>query len=381
MDYDLVIIGGGVSGLGVALAAIKRGLRVALFERGAFGQETSNNSLRIMHGGIRYLQSGNLLRTAESLRDQHFIAKSFPEAVAPLACLLPISWSGVANPLSVSALSLGYSLISRGLGLGGVALGVRQRVELTDLPPLFDGKLFFNWPELLLVDHAQLVCRLVEQLRGQGVVIEEGAGVTRVELDESGATVLVGERSVTASKVIDASGPWIGSIPGTPRLWQGGWCRAINLLVRRDLTGGYGVGFFGGKRAYFMVPRGEHTAIGTWYEVCEQPTQGNAATDRGGGGANLAVDSPLVERFLLELNTALPALRLEGSDIFGLDQGVLPLNPACHPKKESTTALVTPLGRERILSQGSYVALVSSKYTTFRSFGERVLKSIFPTKG
>ncbi|MBN8551177.1 MAG: FAD-dependent oxidoreductase, partial [Deltaproteobacteria bacterium] len=101
---DIAVIGGGISGLGVALEAALNGFEVALFEKGPLASATSANSLRIMHGGIRYLQQMNLPRVMESVRAQAELLADFPDIVRPLPCVMPLTSGGLksAVPMKVA---------------------------------------------------------------------------------------------------------------------------------------------------------------------------------------------------------------------------------------------------------------------------------------
>ena len=93
--FDLAVIGGGIHGVNVALAAARRGQRVLLLEGADFGGGASGNSLRILHGGLRYLQSLDLVRFRESVVERRWYARHFPALVAPLACLMPLYGQGL----------------------------------------------------------------------------------------------------------------------------------------------------------------------------------------------------------------------------------------------------------------------------------------------
>src|SRR5580700_10743603 len=93
--YDLAVIGGGIHGVAVALEAAQRSLRVLLLERGDFGCGASGNSLRILHGGLRYLQTADLVRFRESVAQRHWYARSFPALIEPLSCLMPLYRQGM----------------------------------------------------------------------------------------------------------------------------------------------------------------------------------------------------------------------------------------------------------------------------------------------
>jgi glycerol-3-phosphate dehydrogenase len=87
--FDVLVVGGGIHGAVAAWDATLRGLSVALIERGDFGSATSQNSLKIIHGGLRYLQDGNLARIRTMARERTTWMKIAPHLVHPLTCLMP----------------------------------------------------------------------------------------------------------------------------------------------------------------------------------------------------------------------------------------------------------------------------------------------------
>ena len=97
-SYDLVIVGGGIYGAMLALESSLGGLRPLLLEREDFGGATSFNSLRIIHGGLRYLQGLDLPRFFESVAERRWLLKTFPEQVKPLPCLMPLYGQGLKRP-------------------------------------------------------------------------------------------------------------------------------------------------------------------------------------------------------------------------------------------------------------------------------------------
>ncbi|HET9229063.1 MAG TPA: FAD-dependent oxidoreductase, partial [Thermoanaerobaculia bacterium] len=89
-SYDLLVVGGGFYGTLLTLEAARRGLSVLLLERDDFGGATSWNSLRIVHGGLRYLQSLDFARYRESAAERRWFLETFPDLVEPLPCLMPL---------------------------------------------------------------------------------------------------------------------------------------------------------------------------------------------------------------------------------------------------------------------------------------------------
>ena len=130
ITYDLTVIGGGVYGIALCLEASRRGLTTLLVERGDFGSETSWNSLRILHGGLRYLQTLDLVRFKESVTARQWWIRTYPELVQPLACVMPLYGRGLKRPAVLRLALAANHLLSasrddgvpseRHLGAGGV---------------------------------------------------------------------------------------------------------------------------------------------------------------------------------------------------------------------------------------------------------------------
>jgi len=98
--FDLAVIGAGIHGVCLALQAAERGLRVLLLERADFGSGASGNSLRVVHGGLRYLQSLDVARFRESVAERRWFARTFPGLVEPLPCLMPLYAEGLLRRLA-----------------------------------------------------------------------------------------------------------------------------------------------------------------------------------------------------------------------------------------------------------------------------------------
>src|SRR5215467_10225431 len=105
--FDVLVVGGGIYGLTIAYDAAQRGLTVALIERHDFGSGASFNHLRTIHGGLRYLQTLDLARARELLRERRTFARIAPNAIRPLQFVLPLESSLMRGPM---ALRLGFLL-------------------------------------------------------------------------------------------------------------------------------------------------------------------------------------------------------------------------------------------------------------------------------
>src|SRR6476646_2272579 len=101
--FDVLVVGGGIYGLTIAYDAAQRGLSVALIERDDFGSGSSFNHLRTIHGGLRYLQSADLARARESVRERRTIARIAPHTVKPLPFALPLYRSLTRGKIAMRA--------------------------------------------------------------------------------------------------------------------------------------------------------------------------------------------------------------------------------------------------------------------------------------
>src|SRR5579885_2628456 len=88
-DWDIIVIGGGATGAGIAIDAASRGYHTLLFERGDFGKGTSSRSTKLVHGGVRYLEQGNIALVMEALRERGILRRNAPHIVTDLAFIVP----------------------------------------------------------------------------------------------------------------------------------------------------------------------------------------------------------------------------------------------------------------------------------------------------
>src|SRR5919199_1405663 len=115
--FDVIVIGAGINGAGVARDAAMRGLRVLLLDKGDIGGGTTAWSTRLIHGGLRYLEHGELGLVRESLRERETLLRTAPHLVRPLPMLIPVYANRRRGPLAIRAGMLAYDLLSRGKSL------------------------------------------------------------------------------------------------------------------------------------------------------------------------------------------------------------------------------------------------------------------------
>lgn len=216
-EVDLVVVGGGVIGAGIARDAARRGLTVALFERDDFGSGTTAASTRLIHGGLRYLATGDLRLVRLDLRERETLLRIAPHLVAPLSFLLPFARGRTLERLKLRAGMLLYDALSFDKSLPAHrVLGGRECVQLErgldatrfDGAALYYDAQIFSPERLALenildavahgavaVNHAEVAAPIYDAGRLVGVRVKD---------------CLTGqERSLHARMVVNAAGPWL----------------------------------------------------------------------------------------------------------------------------------------------------------------------------
>jgi glycerol-3-phosphate dehydrogenase len=401
MEYDLLIIGGGVYGAFAAWDAVLRGLSVALIEKGDFAGGTSANSLKVVHGGLRYLQNADFARTRESAREQGCFLSIAPHLVHTLRFLIPTEgmWTR-----SRSAMAFAFGMYEMVKGKTGTPSGERKffphgkivsrqecRVILRGaaVPGCSGGAV---WHEGIVHNTERFVISILRSAASKGLqcanyteakrFLIKGRRILGIEaLDR-----LTGDRfEIRARCTMNATGPWarhvnhhlMGRPPeGVPPL-----LKAINLIVGRPLFEGYAVGlparpagqggFTNGKgRFYFFVPWRGTTMIGTYY-----------APYRGEPDA-AAVEEKDIEEFLSGIRTVLPEDGIAMEDVSCLHFGLQPMEPAPDRHGESSPAQ-KPWICDHARSEGleGLVSLQGVKYTTARVVAEQTVDLILSKLG
>lgn len=360
-NVDVAVIGGGSAGLGVARAFVEHGRSVVVFEGGRCGGATSANSLRIVHGGFRYLQSFDLPRVIESIRAAAALRREFPHLVAPLPCVMPLDRVGLKSRFPLGCARRLYRVLTRLVVGATPAVTLVNGAAIEAEVPLLRGRAPYGalvWTDGLMSDPEALIGAVCASIRARGGVIVEESRVVEVldRGDDVAVTVAGGDRTytVTAGLVVDASGPWVGSVTHLGvqvRPEVVGWARAFNVVVGRSLDRRYGITLPGEGRLLFAVPRGDGSAIGTGYLL--------PAAD---GGSHIAERE--VAAFLIEASRSL-AVPLTLKDVVAVESGRLPM---VGQRGEAPVLL----GRERIVRRGRIVAVTSTKYTTFQEQGRAV---------
>jgi glycerol-3-phosphate dehydrogenase len=395
--YDICVIGGGIYGACVAWDAALRGLSVALVEKGDFASATSANSLKTIHGGIRYLQHADFKRMRESIRERRNLMRIAPHLVHLLPVIVPAygQWTQRKEVMYL-ALAINDLLGFDRNGLSDPEKRIpRGRLmsnsEVRDLLPgieergLTGGMLFYdaqvyNSERLVLSflkSAAQVGAEVANYVEATGF-LKDGETVVGVQARDT----LTGEGfPIIARAVVNTAGPWINH---TMSLALGRrpdhrlpFAKAMNLVTRR-LFQKYAVGISSkdeyhdsdamisrGKRLFFISPWRDRSLVGTIY------------TPHEGSPDDVQVTVQEVERFLAEINQALPGAKLSHEDVYLVHSGLVP----------SSSNIVNPDSLQRarhyrILDHRAdglkgLISVMGVKYTTARDVAGKAVDQVF----
>ncbi|WP_342348059.1 glycerol-3-phosphate dehydrogenase/oxidase [uncultured Nitrospira sp.] len=399
--YDVAVVGGGIYGACVAWDASLRGLSVVLLEQGDIGSGTSANSLKIIHGGFRYLQHGDFTRMRESIQEQMALMRIAPHLVHPLPVLIPTYGHGLrgkevfACALAINDL-IGFDRnrlddpqkhIPRGR-----ILSRRQVLELLPNIPehdltgggVFHDGMVYNSERLLLsfLHSAESMGAEVANYVKVVGYLKTNDQVRGLEAEDR----LSGERfQVEANVVVNACGPWLDQtedmLSDQPGNRKGSWVKAFNILTR-PLFSSYAVGLAArgsysddrallnkGKRLLFMVPWRNCSLIGTSYRSYE------------GKPDAFRISEEDIHEFLQEINQAYPQAALTMKDVAMVNGGLLPgVNGESRRgdiQLESEAFIRT---REDVGAR-NVISLLGVKFTTARRVAEHVVDRVFRVLG
>jgi len=369
--FDLIIIGGGINGAGIARDAADRGLRVLLLDQHDWGFGTTWRSTKLIHGGLRYLEHGEVPLVFESLCDRAVLLRTAAHLVQPLPLLLPV-YRGDRHGRALLRLGLtAYDLLASGGGLprhralsGNAAIDLVPELErggLRGALGYWDSQVAL--PERLCLENvlraqesgaATFSYARVEGLLRQGTRI---AGVT--------ATDLIGGGTYTfrASVVVNAAGPWVDQVLGrahVPAERLGG-TRGTHLVVRFP-GGGPARALYAearqDRRPFFIIPwRGVHL-IGT--------------TDVRASSPDDLLPSNIEIAYLREATDALlPGARLADSDIWYSYAGIRPL-PRAEGVLEGAITRRHHIVDHRGEGFAGLLSVIGGKLSTYRTLADQV---------
>jgi glycerol-3-phosphate dehydrogenase len=370
-DFDVVVVGGGATGLGIALDAALRGLRVALLERGDFGQGTSSRSTKLVHGGVRYLAQGDFRLVYEALHERANLLANAPHIARPLSFVMP-AFKLWHLPFYGAGLKA-YDLLSGKAGIGATCLLGPQRVR--DMLPtvrregLMGGVSYWDGQ----FDDARLAITIARTAHRNDAVLANycsALGVRREAGKVTGVDALDSETgrtfTVRAPCVINATGVWVdqllqGAQPEGSRPLVSP-SQGLHLSFDRSLLPGTSALFWprtSDGRVLFAIPWLGKTIVGT---------TDTARSDVPQEPEPLAGEVGYVLRECADF-LAVPPKR---SDIRSAWVG---LRPLVNPQAASDSQETKSISREHtvLVRPDGLVSVTGGKWTTYRSMAQDVL--------
>jgi len=369
--YDLVVIGGGITGAGIALDASSRGMKVLLLEKGDFASGTSSKSTKLIHGGLRYLKQFDFWLVKEVGSERAIVHKLAPHLVLPEKMLLPLIEGG----------SYGKWLTSIGLKVYDILAQVsgddkRQMLEKKEamkLEPLLPKKILngAGYYAEYRTDDARLTLENLKTSLQFGTQIFNYTKVTDfIYEDEQVAgvkftdEVFGDEYSVSSKYVINAAGPWVDELRSVNQSKKGKrlhLTKGVHLVFPKEKLPVKQSVYFDipDGRMMFAIPRGKVTYIGT--------TDTNFNLDKDHVSTDIADAIYLVSA----VNNMFPDIELELDDIISSWAG---LRPLIHEEGKSASELSRK--DEIFTSDTGLVSIAGGKLTGYRKMAERTVNRI-----
>jgi glycerol-3-phosphate dehydrogenase len=366
-NFDVLIIGGGITGCGIALDAASRGLKVGLIERNDFASGTSSKSSKLIHGGLRYLRQLQFKVTLEASHEKARLKRMAPHLVEDLPFLLPL-WTRAARPMIASGLWI-YDAAA-GFPKGLIHKHLSRAATLDILPGLHEdglrgGYVYYDAraDDCRLVMHvarkaADLGAALVNYLPALGFLKRGGriVGVRSPDFD------------IAADRVVNASGVWCDEVrasddPGASRTIRPS--KGVHLILPAKRLGLATAAMLpaADNRIVFLIPNGERTIVGT------TDTEYSGSIDRP------RAEPADVDYLLAVVNANLPGARLTRADVSSTYAGLRPLllDGADVPSKAS---------REHHLfeSKSGLITITGGKLTTWRVMAKQVVDKLTRTR-
>jgi glycerol-3-phosphate dehydrogenase len=397
-QYDVAIVGGGIQGACIAWDAALRGLSVALVERGDFGCATSANSLKTIHGGLRYLRDGDLRLVRRMVRERSAFLRIAPHLVRPLPCVMPTYGRGARGRGVIGAALIASDLVGfdRNWRIDLACRLPRSRLlsrdECLRLAPglsvdgLTGGAL---WYDAQMHSAERLTLAFVRSAVNEGADVAnyvEATGLLRRDARVTGVQVndvLTGDQfEIRARVVVNAAGPWADEMLAGLR--RGSHARVVRLstamnLVTRQIAREVAVGVPSvpvgaaerprASRLLFIVPWRGYSLIGTTH------APHNGTPDAA------AVAQAEIQAFIDEVNRAYAGAALQRQDVYLVHRGFLP----AEANDAADGVRLVRRGRVCDHAEGDriegLITAISVKYTTARHLAERVVDLVFRKLG
>ena len=364
-EWDIVVVGGGATGVGVAIDAASRGHDTLLLEGSDFGKGTSSRSTKLVHGGVRYLEQGNVSLVMEALKERGIMRQNAPHLVSDLEFLVP-NYDWWEAPFYGIGLKL-YNILSGKYGFGPSKILSREetigRLPTIKKEGLRSGVIYFDGQ----FDDARLLINMVATAAKQGATLVNYCPVTAFTKGHDGFVSGViatddetGEKFSAAAKVVvNATGPFTDKLreladPNASKMIAPS--QGIHLVFDRSFLPGdiaMMVPHTSDGRVMFAIPWHDHTVVGTTDTPIAEPVED---------------PSPMEQEIEFILKTASLYLHKAPTrdDVLSVYTGIRPLVKAANSSNTAT------LSRHHTIhiDESGLLSIAGGKWTTYRNMAE-----------
>lgn len=375
-EFDLIVIGGGINGCGIARDASERGLKVLLLEKEDFGSGCTAASTRLIHGGLRYLEHCEFDLVRESLLERELLLKNAKHLVSPLELCIPIykgskrgCWLIKAGMILYDILSFDKSLPNHRMMSRDDFLKYEPSVKSENL---IGAAIYYDtqvtYPERICIENILMA-------KQGGALLINHAEVTALNISDNKICSvefvdhLSGVKSNVKGKiVVNASGPWVDELCSLCKKnikKKIGGTRGSHIIVRKFVNGPSHAIYTSAKsdsRPFFIIPWQDYYLIGT----TDIPVEGNINCLKAGKDE--------IKYLLNEANNILENINLTNNNILFSYCGVRPL-----PYISSSLADPSKVTRKNIICDHredgleNFFSVIGGKLTTYRNLSEQLV--------
>jgi glycerol-3-phosphate dehydrogenase len=390
-EYDVIIIGGGIYGATLLWELTSKGFTAVLVEKDDFGSATSANSLKIIHGGLRYLQTLDFRRIRESYKEQKYLLNAAPHLIQPLACIMP-TFSHITNSRWAMELALKtYELVClnpsgyKGKSLpAGKTFSNRQLHRLLPFLEHQDTSGGALWYDALNYNSERLTLKFIlsacklgadafNYLEFRNFILHKDTAKGIRAYDKLSRQHI----DVRAKCIVNAAGPWINSILqkiGPDKRGQHfQFAKAINIIIPRQLSDfAFALrderppvdDYAKPNRFFFFVPWREATMIGTWYFAHD------------GSPDEIALSQNEASRCIQQINYLLPDAKIREDEICFVHKGLVPIETDRTYQKLNLKNHFCLIDHDLQGGPRGVISVLGVKYTTARNVATKIADRI-----
>jgi glycerol-3-phosphate dehydrogenase len=375
--FDLIVIGAGINGAGIARDAAMRGLKVLLLDKGDIASGTTSWSTRLIHGGLRYLEHGEVGLVRESLRERERLLHIAPHLVKPLSLLIPIYEEGRRSKLAIRAGMIAYDLLSFDKSLDRHRMlsreEVMERAPGLDTKGLKGAAIYYDaqveYAERLVLENALSAqkhgAHILTYAQVDEFIVEKGSvrGVKFADLTGNA------RHTVRAPVTLNVSGPWVDEVlshAGSRVDRQIGGTKGSHIVVEKfpgaPVCALYAEAREDG-RPFFIIPWNDLYLIGTTDLAYNDDLD------------HIEASKAEIDYLIRETNRLIPSARLERDSILYTYSGIRPLPYLS--KEDNASITRRHFIRDHAPTLEGFVSIIGGKLTTYRNLSEQAVNLIF----